>query len=80
MEIVFLIVTKNSCTRDKSIYDGATGEDGKTAFYGTCLYAVSFVDNDWAQVDYSTLTRITRTKYNFTLRFFVQQHKGQTDL
>lgn len=53
-------------TRDKSIYDGATGEDGKTAFYGTCLYAVSFVDNDWAQVDYSTLTRITRTKYNFT--------------
>ena len=32
---------------------------------GTNIYAFKMVDNDWAQIDYSSLTRISRTMYNF---------------
>ena len=34
-------------------------------FKGTHIYAVEMLDGDWAQPDYSTLTRISRTLYNF---------------
>ena len=53
-------------TRDQTILTGLSGIDGEEAFRGTCVYACEMVNNDWAQVDYSSLTRITRTNYNFT--------------
>lgn len=34
-------------------------------FRGSSIYAVKMLNNDWAQVDYSTLTRLTRTGFNF---------------
>lgn len=34
-------------------------------FPGQCIYVVKTLDNDWAQLDYSTLTRVTRPHLNF---------------
>jgi hypothetical protein len=38
---------------------------GRPIFAGTCVYAVEFVNNDWAQPDYSTLRRISSTRYTW---------------
>jgi hypothetical protein len=53
-------------TRDQSLMTGAIGYDGEESFHGTCVYACEMVNNDWAQVDYNSLVRITRTNYNAT--------------
>ena len=34
-------------------------------FRGSTIYAVKMLNNDWAQIDYSTITRVTRTGYSF---------------
>ena len=49
-------------TRDNSGMKDAGATE--PVFAGTCIYAVKMVDNDWTQIDYSSLTRITRTRYN----------------
>ena len=33
-------------------------------FQGQNIYVIKFLNNDWSQPDYSTVTRITRTHYN----------------
>ena len=34
-------------------------------YRGSAIYAVKMLNDDWAQVDYSTITRLTRTGFNF---------------
>jgi hypothetical protein len=39
--------------------------DGASLFPGFSTYVIKTLDNDWAQLDYSTITRATRPFYNF---------------
>ena len=52
-------------TRDgNGLYGTNDPATGFPIFCGTCVYAVKFYNNEWSQPDYSTLTRITRTRMN----------------
>ena len=44
---------------------GNNSDEFGKIFRGTCIYAVEMLNGDWAQPDYSTLTRISRTGFNF---------------
>jgi hypothetical protein len=46
----------------KSVVD----ENGEDLFAGFYIYGFKMKDNDWAQIDYSTATRLTRAHYTFT--------------
>ena len=58
----YLFFTRERPTHTK---DMILGTDNELAFPGTCVYCVTFVDNDWAQIDYNSLTRVTRDRFNF---------------
>lgn len=50
-------------TRDNNILKNKVSEDGQVAFYGTSIYCCKMMNNDWAQPDYSTLHRVSRTRF-----------------
>ena len=53
----YMFFTRERPTHTK---DQILGTDNELAFPGTCVYGVTFIDNDWSQIDYNSLTRVTR--------------------
>ena len=49
------------------ISSGFTGymDDVGQVMAANTIFAVTFIDNDWSQIDYSSLRRVTRNQYNF---------------
>ncbi|MBO5286276.1 MAG: hypothetical protein J6B16_05200 [Clostridia bacterium] len=58
-------------TKDKYFYVAhrssvyITDDNDENLFPGFSSYVIKTLDNDWAQLDYSTITRVTRPYYNF---------------
>ena len=50
----------------RSFGTGYVQDEYGNLFPGFSSYVVKTLDNDWAQLDYSTITRVTRPYYNFT--------------
>ena len=50
-------------TREHAV--NAYDDFSRPIFAGTCVYAIEFVNNDWAHPDYSTLRRITSTRFTW---------------
>ena len=44
----------------------AVDENGENLFAGFYVYGFKMKDNDWSQIDYNSVTRITRAHYTFT--------------
>ncbi len=50
-------------TRDQTVLKGEVAEDNEVAFYGTSIYCCKMMNKDWTQPDYSTLHRVSRTRF-----------------
>ena len=68
-------------TRERPTHtaDMILGTDGELAFPGTCVYCVSFIDNDWSQIDYNSLTRVTRDRFNFVSQGSADIYNAQAE-
>jgi len=64
-------------TRNGGGVEGAKDANGDYIFIGTCIYAIKFFNNEWGTPDYSTLTRITRTRYNMISQAAVDAYNAQ---
>lgn len=59
-------------TNDKYLYFsragfglGSANDEYGNMFNGQCIYVIKTYNNDWAQLDYSTITRVSRPHLNF---------------
>ncbi len=65
-------------TRDGNGLTSLLGkENNRTIHYGTNIYMIKTLNNDWAQLDYSTLTRVSRTNYNFVSATAASEYNSQ---
>jgi len=64
-------------TRDNGGLNNMKDSNGELIFSGTCIYSLQFYNNEWGTPDYSTLTRITRTKYNMVSEAAADAYNAQ---
>ncbi|MCQ2399240.1 MAG: hypothetical protein MJ072_01900, partial [Clostridia bacterium] len=54
-----------------------TDKDGNTIEQSTSNFIIKTLNNDWAQLDYSTTTIMNRTHYNFTSQAAAEEYNRQ---